>query len=132
MRRWIRLAWIGLTNSLLVLTPVYFLPFAMPHGLPGYAVFYFIAYWWDFIFGAVLGFVLDAVQAKSAQVVNVGIWLWIALKSAAIYFNLWGRFAGDNKWLAAYLTPIALTIAAVNFFLYRKKGEMEPTTTLGD
>jgi hypothetical protein len=129
MQRWIRLAWIGLANTSLLLAPAYFSFPVFPHGRPWYAAFsLFVAYWWDLIFGAILGFVLEAVQAKRARLVNIGLWVWVAVKSTAVYFSLWGSFSGA-KWLAAYVPPTAWALATVDFFLYRKRSELQRKTT---
>src|SRR5260370_16112362 len=117
MQRCIRLSWIGLTNSLLLLPIAYLLRSVIPYG-SRWGLLLSVILWWDFIVGAVLGFVLDAMQAKSARLVNIGIWIWLALKSTAVYFSLWTP-STESRSIAAYLAPLAWTIATVNFFLYK-------------
>jgi len=118
MQRWIRLSWIGLTNSLLLLPIANSLRSVILYGSGSGFAFLSVILWWDFIVGAVLGFVLDAMMAKSARLVNTGIWIWVALKSTAVYFSLWTP-STESRWIAAYLAPLAWIIATVNFFLYK-------------
>jgi len=122
MRRWIRLAWIGSTNGLFLLPSAYFLRnFVLYHSR------------WDFFFAsaslksdlivlAVIGIYLEAVRAKAAGFVNVGLWVWFALKTTLSYFSSWGRF-DSPRWLAPYLILVALTTAIVDFCLYRSGNE---------
>jgi hypothetical protein len=123
MQRWIRLSWVGLTNSLLLLPIAYFFRGVILYGSRWGVAFLTVILWWDFIVGAVLGFVLDAMQAKSARLVNIGIWIWLALKFTAVYFSLWTP-STESRGVAAYLAPLAWTIATVNFFLYRSNKKL--------
>ena len=123
MQRWVRLSWIGLTNSLLLFPIGYFLHSVILYGSRWGVAFLSVIPWWDFIVGAILGFVLDAMQAKSARLVNIGIWIWLALKSTAVYFSLWTS-STESRGFAAYLAPLAWTIATVSFFLYRSNKKL--------
>lgn len=123
MQRWIRLSWVGLTNGLLLLPLADSLRSVILYGSRWGIAFLSVISWFDIIVGAVLGFVLDVMQAKSARLVNIGIWIWLALKSTAVYFSLWTP-STESRWIAAYLAPLAWTIATVNFFLYKSSKKL--------
>lgn len=127
MKRWIRLTWIGLTNSLLLLPVLSSIRDAILYGSPWWTITLTAAAESDLIFGAILGFVLDAMQARYARLVNTGIWVWVALKNAGIYFELWGHT--EVRWLTAYIAPLSCVIAIVNFLLYRSREELRPNAT---
>lgn len=127
MNRSIRLTWIGLTNSLLLLPVLGSIRAVILYGLPWSAITLIIAAKPDIISGAILGFVLEAMQARHARLVNIGIWAWLALKNAGIYFSFWGHV--ESRWLATYIAPLSCVIAIVDFFLYQPKKEMRPNAS---
>lgn len=127
MRRWIRLTWVGLTNSLLFWPVLSYLRSVVLYHSPSRAVPLIIGANWTLIVGAILGFVLEVMQEKSARLVNTGIWIWLAIKSAGIYFSWWG--IKEDRWFFAYVAPLSCIVAIADFLLYRPKKELRPTTT---
>jgi hypothetical protein len=127
LRRRFRLAWIGLTNSLLLLPVLSYLRSVVLYGSPWRGLPLIIGANWDLIVVATIGFVLEGTKAKSARLVNIGIWLWLAIRSAGTYFHLWGH--AENRWIAAYVAPLSCAIAIVDFLLYRSKEELRPSAT---
>ena len=128
MRRWIRLVWIGLTNGLLLLAFAYFLRDYLLYESRWDMVFALEFLRSDLVALSVTGFYLEAVRARSARLVNVGLWVWFALRNTLQYFALWGHFSGSREF-AFYVIPPALAIAIVNFFFYRSTEELRPNTT---
>jgi len=122
MRRWIRLAWVGVTNSLLLAPLAYAVYSVTVYGSRWGIELLSVYHAWAYIVGAILGFALDASQQKNARLVNVGIWLLLALRTTSMYIGLW-RPSSDVRLAAAYVASLAWTVATINFFLYRPTRE---------
>jgi hypothetical protein len=120
--------WIGLTNGLFLLPFAYYLRDYLLYESRWDMVFALEFLRSDMVALSIIGFYLEVVRARSARLVNVGLWGWFALRNTLRYFALWGHFSGSRE-LAFYLIPPALAIAIVNFFFYRSTEELRPNTT---
>ena len=120
MRRWIRLAWIACTNAFFVIPFIDYYFFSLWHYVHWYTIFEARKFWTLLAAAAVLGFALDAVNVRSARIVNIGLWCLFAVKIAAAAFSLWGRFTED-PWMAFFVVPFALLVAGIDLLLYRPK-----------
>jgi|SRR5580700_526089 hypothetical protein len=125
LRRSGRFVFVGATNLFFVLPFVDYFCCSIWHYTRWYTIFDARRFWTFLAVFATLGLVLDIVQPRSARVVNVALWILFALKITGAFFSLWGSFAEDS-WMAIFIVPLALSIAWVDFVLYRPRLAISP------
>jgi hypothetical protein len=121
MRRAGRFVFVSSTNIVAFVYPfVDYFCCSIWHYTRWYIIFDARRFWTLLAVLGVLGLVLDVVHPESARVVNVALWILYALKITGACFSLWGSFAEDG-WMALFIAPLSLSIAWIDFVLYRPR-----------